>query len=152
MKNKLSIIFLSIFLIFSSLLPMNSCKERDETTECFPSVSINVVLNLNLPAYFDLQTVGWLYTNEQSDGTRGLVVVKLPAGGFKVYDRNAPHLCPADDTTLVVENNLYLVCPQDNSKWLLTTGEPMQGNTAGFLPKTYPTSYNPSSNILTIYN
>jgi nitrite reductase/ring-hydroxylating ferredoxin subunit len=152
MKNKLSLIFLPILLIFSSLFVMKSCRNREETVECFPYTNISVILNLNLPSYFDLQTIGWIYTNEQSDGTRGLVVVRTPFGGFKIYDRNAPHLCPAGDTTLVVEDNLYLVCPKDNSRWLLTTGEPMQGNPTGYLPKTYPYSYDSSSNVLTVYN
>ena len=114
MKRKISILLFPILLIFSSL-NLHSCNSREETVSCFPNVPINVVLNLNLPAYYDLQsTNGYIYVNEQQCGTRGLIVVKT-TNGFKVYDRNAPHICPDNNTTLVVENNIKIVCPKDNA-------------------------------------
>ena len=133
MKRKISILLFPIVLIFSSL-NLHSCNSREETVSCFPNVPINVVLNLNLPAYYDLQnTNGFIYVNEQQCGTRGLIVVKT-TNGFKVYDRNAPHICPDNSTTLVVENNIKIVCPKDNASWILITGEPT--NIAQIAPKT----------------
>ena len=83
-----------ILLVFSLLSLVISCESRADTVSCFPSQIINVQLNLNLPAYaIDLNTKGWIYINEQQSGTRGLILVKTGTG-FKVYDRNAPHLCP----------------------------------------------------------
>lgn len=139
-----------IILIFSFLAFPSSCSERNETVRCFPETVINVTLNLNLPAYFNLQNVGgWIYTNEQSDGTRGLIIVKT-TNGFKVYDRNAPHLCPENNTTLEVEDNIKIICPKDGAEWILLTGQPTK--IATIPPKTYPYTYNPATNILTIYN
>ena len=104
MKGNIHKAFFAIILIFS-LLNITSCNNREETVSCFPSTPINVVLNLNLPTYFTLQNVGgWIYVNEQQAGTRGLIVVRS-SNGFKIYDRNAPHICPDTNTTLSVESS-----------------------------------------------
>ena len=148
MKRIFLAIFSSIILIFS-LLNITSCKEREETVNCFPNVPINVVLNLNLPAYYVLQNVGgWIYVNEQECGTRGLIVVRT-TNGFKVYDRNAPHVCPDNDTTLNVENNIKVVCPKDGAEWILITGEPTK--IAQIPPKTYRYNFDSTTGILSIF-
>ena len=148
MKRIFLAIFSSIILIFS-LLNITSCKEREETVNCFPNVQINVVLNLNLPAYYVLQNVGgWIYVNEQECGTRGLIVVRT-TNGFKVYDRNAPHVCPDNNTTLNVENNIKVVCPKDGAEWILITGEPTK--IAQIPPKTYRYNFDSTTGILSIF-
>lgn len=148
MKRSISFSFCSILLIFSTLFT-NSCGNREETVSCFPNSPINVVLNLNLPAYFALQNVsGWIYVNEQESGTRGLIVVRT-TNGFKVYDRNAPHICPDNNTTLSVENNIKIICPKDNAEWILITGEPT--NIAQVSPKTYRYNFDSATGFLTIF-
>ena len=148
MKRIFLAIFSSIILIFS-LLNITSCKEREETVNCFPNVPINVVLNLNLPAYYVLQNVGgWIYVNEQECGTRGLIVVRT-TNGFKVYDRNAPHVCPDNNTMLTVENNIKVVCPKDGAEWILITGEPTK--IAQIPPKTYRYNFDSTTGILSIF-
>ena len=148
MKRFFLAVFSSTILIFS-FLNLNSCSEREETVNCFPDSPINVVLNLNLPTYFDLQTVGgWIYVNEQQSGTRGLIVVRT-TNGFKVYDRNAPHVCPDNNTTLNVENNIKVVCPKDGAEWILITGEPTK--IAQVPPKTYRYNFDSATGILSIF-
>ena len=148
MKRIFLAIFSSIILIFS-LLNITSCKEREETVNCFPNVPIHVVLNLNLPAYYVLKNVGGLiYVNEQECGTRGLIVVRT-TNGFKVYDRNAPHVCPDNNTTLNVENNIKVVCPKDGAEWILITGEPTK--IAQIPPKTYRYNFDSTTGILSIF-
>ena len=138
-----------ILLVFSLLSLVISCESRAETVSCFPSQIINVQLNLNLPAYaIDLNTKGWIYINEQQSGTRGLILVKTGTG-FKVYDRNAPHLCPDTNTTLEVQNNIKIICPKDGSEWILTDGTPIKGT--GLPPKSYGYSYNAATGELLIY-
>ena len=138
-----------ILLIFSLLSLVISCESRAETVSCFPSQIINVQLNLNLPAYAnDLNTKGWIYINEQQSGTRGLILVKTGTG-FKVYDRNAPHLCPDANTTLEVQNNIKIVCPKDGAEWILQDGTPIKGS--GLPPKSYNYSYNAATGDLLIY-
>ncbi len=102
-------------------------RKQEDTVNCFPNNPINVSLNLNLPAYNALNyDDGWIYVNEQQSGTRGLIIVRV-GNAFKVYDRNAPHLCPDNDTTLEVKDNIAIVCPKDGTKWMLRTGQPLDG-------------------------
>lgn len=156
MKNKFLQIAAIILLIFSVLPISKSCSDRNDTVGCFPETVVDVVLNLNLPAYQNLQNVGgWVYINEQSSGTRGLIVVCASTDsfgnkGFKIYDRNAPHLCPDNDTTLEVVNDIKIRCPKDGAEWILLTGEPT--NISQVPPKNYFYSYDNSANYLTIYN
>ena len=149
MKRNISALILSITLIFSTL-NLSSCDNREETVNCFPDVPVNVILNLNLPAYYSLQNVnGWIYVNEQQSGTRGLIIVRTTSG-FKVYDRNAPHICPDTTTTLSVDNNIKIVCPKDGAEWILLTGEPIK--IAQIAPKTYRYNFDSNSGILSIFN
>jgi hypothetical protein len=148
MKGNISKAFFSIILLFS-ILNFSSCNNREETISCFPSTPINVILNLNLPTYFNLQNVGgWIYVNEQQAGTRGLIIVKT-TNGFKIYDRNAPHICPDNDTTLRVENDIKIVCPKDGAEWITISGEPIKISQVP--PKTYPYSYDSNTKILSVY-
>ncbi len=138
-----------ILLVFSLLSLVISCESRAETVSCFPSQIINVQLNLNLPAYaIDLNTKGWIYINEQQSGTRGLILVKTGTG-FKIYDRNAPHLCPDANTTLEVKDNIKIVCPKDSAEWILQDGTPIKGS--GLPPKSYDYSYNAATGDLLIH-
>jgi len=148
MKTKKIASLFTLFLIISSLCLINSCRERDDTVSCFPDSVISVKLNLSLPQYYILQTTGgWLYIDEQQSGTRGLIVVRTTTG-FKIYDRNAPHLCPDTDTTLEVKNGTSVYCPQDDAEWILITGQPSK--VAKTAPKTY--GYDYVNNTLSIYN
>ena len=150
MKRNIYRSILAILLTISVLNISKSCSSRDDTVNCFPEVNINVVLNLNLPAYQNLQNVGgWIYVDEQSSGTRGLIVVKTTTG-FKIYDRNAPHICPDNNTTLIVENSVKITCPKDGAEWILLTGEPIK--VSQLAPKTYAYTIDNVSNTLFIQN
>ncbi|UOU98781.1 hypothetical protein MUU74_02255 [Chryseobacterium daecheongense] len=149
MKKTFSILSIFTLLIFSNL-SINSCGSTDDTVSCFPSTPINVTLNLNLPAYNVLNQVGgWMYVNEQQSGTRGLIIVRASDINFKVYDRNAPHICPDNNTTLEVKDNISIICPKDNATWILLTGQPTAVSSVP--PKTYPYNYDPTGKILTVY-
>ncbi|WES97074.1 hypothetical protein P2W68_19820 [Chryseobacterium arthrosphaerae] len=151
MKKTFSILAIFTLLIFSNLT-INSCSNREDTVNCFPNNPINVTLNLNLPAYNNLNyDGGWIYINEQQSGTRGLIAVRT-GNAFKIYDRNAPHICPDNDTTLEVKDNIIIVCPKDNSRWILRTGQPESGSKTSLPPKTYNSyNYDPVSKTLSIY-
>ena len=140
---------LFVFFIVYSVFSSTACSSREDTVSCFPNEIINVQLNLNLPAYSNaLNTNGWVYINEQQSGSRGLILVKT-GNSFKVYNRNAPHLCPDSNTTLKVKDNMKIVCPKDGAEWILTDGTPIKGT--GLPPKSYGYSYNAATSELLIY-
>lgn len=146
MKIKSTLKIIGMMLVLGSL---SFCGGREDTVSCFPQQNINVQLNLTLPAYANgLTTNSWIYINEQQSGTRGLILVRT-ASGFKVYDRNAPHICPDSNTTLEVQNNIKIVCPKDGAEWILQDGTPIKGS--GLPPKTYPYSYNSATGVISIF-
>lgn len=153
MKIKKIISIFTLILAFSLLTFNSSCSnERNETVSCFPNSAISVQLNLSLPSNYKLQNVGgWVYVSDVGSGTRGLIVVRV-VSGFKIYDRNAPHICPEADTTLEVKNDTTIYCPKDGSEWILITGQPSNNSVAKIAPKTYAYSFDSNSNILSIYN
>jgi len=152
MKKTFSIISFFILLTFSSLI-INSCGSNEDTVSCFPNAPINVNLNLNLPTYNKLNFVGQpIYIDEQQSGTRGLIIMRTqdsPAS-FKVYDRNAPHICPDNNTTLEIKDDLSIICPKDNATWILYSGQPTAVSSVP--PKTYFWNYDAGTKNLNIYN
>ena len=146
MKIKTLLKSLGIFLV---IMMSEACGSREDTVSCFPEQPINVRLNLNLPAYANRLNInnGWIYINEQQSGTRGLILVRT-ATGYKAYDRNAPHICPNENSTLEVRDNFKIVCPSDGAEWVLQDGTPIKGS--GLPPKTYNCSYNPATNVIFI--
>ena len=141
--------FAALILLIFSLLNITSCRNENYELACFPDQYINVQLNLNLPAYYELNQKQWMYINEQSAGTRGLILVKS-ANSYLAFDRNAPHLCPDATTTLEVVDNIKIICPKDGAEWILSTGQPLK--ISNIPPKKYYTYYNASTGILTITN
>lgn len=151
MKPSLLKIIIPILLAFSALKTLNSCSNREETTSCFPNQFISVQLNLSLPSYYPLNNIGgWIYVSEQQSGTRGLIIYRASATSFKIYDRNAPHICPDNNTTLEVEGGTLVICKKDNAKWFLNSGAP--ASVSPYPLKQYFYNYNSSTNILNIYN
>ncbi|MDO4224989.1 MAG: hypothetical protein Q4C75_03765 [Bergeyella zoohelcum] len=143
---KLNLCILSL-LIFS-VLQLNSCGRTEDTVSCFPSAPINVSISLNsfLNYANNLNNNGWTYVDIQGAGTRGLILVKTNSG-YRAYDRNAPHICPDNETTLMVEYP-YVICKKDNAKWILLTGEP---NAVASLPlKSYPCYFDANTNTIVV--
>ncbi len=137
--------FLFILLSFLAI----SCGKDDESVQnsCFPKSTINVQINTSLAGYQNLnQNGGWIYYNGELAGTKGLIIVNAGSAGYKAYDRNAPHICPTDNSRLKVESDFLIVCPEDGAQWILTTGQPTA--VADRAPVQYFTSRN--GNILSI--
>lgn len=142
--------FKEILFLIISLLLLQSCRESENSISCFPNSTIQVTIALNHPSYQRLQNMGgWVYISEQQSGTNGLIVVKT-SQGFRVYDRNPPHICPSTQSTLIVQDNSKLVCPEDGAHWNLFTAEPISGTSV--FPKIYRYQYNADNETLTLFN
>lgn len=143
---KKTLLLLTLFCITAFTI---QCDNSDDTTsDCFPNSTIAANINLSLPAYFNLNNPnGWVYYNGNGGGTRGLILVNTGTS-FRAYDRNAPHLCPADDTTLIVDGGTKIVNPSDGAEWILTTGEPLNDVTQGKSPRRYNIQQNGNTLII----
>ena len=67
----------SIFLLFH-------CTENGSVNQCFPFISVNETVNLDLPQFIDLQI---LEAGHIQQGYQGLIVYNLNGVQFKAYDR-----------------------------------------------------------------
>lgn len=146
---KIKSLILSLFFI---LLCTTDCDSSRRDLSCFPQQVINIDLDLNLPAYFNLNNVGgWVYVNAIGAGDKGLIVVRSSTTTFQIYDRNAPELCPdGNQTILQVQDNIKIICPKDGAEWILLTGQPTK--VTNIPPKMYRYNFNPVSRVLSIFN
>jgi nitrite reductase/ring-hydroxylating ferredoxin subunit len=126
---------LNNILVVLSIMFTFSCSSDDGVVSCVPVGNINRTINLNLPLYSILNNPGaWIYLEGINTGTRGLIIVNT-GSGFKAYDRNAPHICPTSKTTIYVKEDIKMVCDEDGSEWILTSGQPTK--VANRSPRTY---------------
>lgn len=149
MKQFIKTILNKVILVcvFASLF--QGCNSDDGVVSCVPNTIVNVSININLPLYSNLNNPGGrVYVDGATAGSRGLIVVRT-ASGFKAYDRNAPHICPGEKTTLVVKEDIKIVCEADGAEWILLTGQPTK--VAYRAPKTYQVYVN-TNGTLTITN
>lgn len=108
-------------LLLSFLLIFMSC-EKNDTIDLLPKKSVNIIIDLNLPQYIELQTPsGWAYT---AGGLRGIIIQNAGIGNppYKAFDR----ACPNNDCNLpmVFDGSLKLKCPCDNSEYSIIDGSP----------------------------
>ena len=146
---------LNKYIVISIILTsfFSSCETDAGLVDCFPRSDINVKINTQLPLYQDIKTPGgWIYLDEQFSGTKGLIIYRQNNTLFRAYDRNSPHICPSETSTLTVSDNSIEIISEDGGVWLLSSGEPFSGSTKGIPLKSYSTFYNPSDKTLQIFN
>lgn len=139
MKNlSLTQFYKTLFLIFFLSINCISCKDDDTTVSCLPDENVSAQYNLNLPAYSTLTIPNgyYVFPSDGTNGSRGVIVVNTGTG-FIAYDRNAPHICPSANSTLVVEDGIKLVCPEDQAEWVLRSGQPVNDQTNGRTPRRF---------------
>ncbi len=133
---------ISIFFLFFIV----SCRKDIQQ---IPEVSVNIVLDLNDPDFFSLNSSG--NAVEITGGVAGIIVFRKSIDEFRAYDRacpNDPHnekVHISDRATTAVDT----VCGSEFS--LLFDGEVMNGP-APYALKQYTVSYNSGSGMLYINN
>lgn len=140
MLKKQHYIFILVVLIAFS------CSKDDNVN--IPLVNVNFTINVNNPAYSDVQVPGgWMYIN---GGSRGIILYRYSNDEFRAFDRH----CTFDVTStcgLVSVDNSNIQGFDDccGSKFLISDGSVTQGP-ANLPLKAYNTSFDGS--ILRITN
>lgn len=116
---------LFLFVVFSFM----SCKKKDNNItqyESIPQIGINVYLQLDQPAYFNLSAIGgYVYLNEGSKG----VIVYRSIDAYKVYERHSPYKGDEDCAIVSVDSSgIYAVEECDGIQYYLTDGTVAAGN------------------------
>lgn len=140
-------VLIAILFIVGLSIFQSSCNKNNQN---IPYVAIDSYLNLNLPAYINLNGVGgWTYV---SGGNDGLIVYRQTQNNFMIFDRyctyNVNGSCGA---ATVDSNNISITCECDGSKYQLFDGAVIQGPATVNLHQ-YRFEYSESQNQLHIYN
>ena len=124
LKQSLEISGMRIILLLSLFTIFYGCSNNPIENACFGNIIVNETINLDLPEFIDLQVPGgWAYTN---GGIKGIIVYNLNGTQFKAFDR----LCPEQNSSsscsqMIVDNNLRMVCPCDDSEFNILNGAPL---------------------------
>lgn len=115
--RKLSLILIALLV---------SCKQ-DLSDDAIPFVAFpDIVINLSLPAYADLNTKGWVYEN---GGVQGIIIHKVNATTYIAYERNCSYH-PVNNVGAVVfvdVSNLFMIDHSCNSSFDFEEGMPTGG-------------------------
>ncbi len=135
---KMKIIALFCLLFFS-------CQKEEDYIQ---NVMVDIDLNLTLPKFSDLQTVGnYIFI---TGGVKGIIVYRQDFDSYKTYDRNCSFEPSLSCARIDSVNSSIAICKCCNSMFLLgQNGETIDG--PALLPlKQYPN--NLSGDFLYIYN
>lgn len=142
---------LSKILGFSLLLLVFLACSKDNKHPV-PHYSFDVIINLSLPSYIDLQGVGgWAYV--AGAGSKGVVVYRQSVQHFIAFDRHSPAKGSSDcETGLEVDEDNFLILndPCSNARFSLYDGSVIEGDSDWGL-RSYLTEYT-SGDLLRIYN
>jgi nitrite reductase/ring-hydroxylating ferredoxin subunit len=121
------------FLLIATILFI-SCN-KDETVNnnnpFLPNYPVNIQVDMNLPAYSDLNFVSNpVYVNIAGAGIRGIIVMKAGEGLYYAYDAACPNQPLTNCSTMTILG-INAVCPCDEKEYSLYLG----GQSAGM---TYP--------------
>lgn len=143
MKVKYILFISTLFLLFSC--------NRD-ARHPVPSFQFDINVNLNLPTYQALQSVGgWAYVN--GAGSKGLVVYRRSVAEFVAFDRHSPaDIEGTCETPLEVDTDNFLILndPCSNARFSLFDGSIIQGD-VDFGLRSYFTAFDQNFS-LRIYN
>jgi hypothetical protein len=132
MIKRNSIIFLYGLSVFSLL----SC--RDRITQV-PDVPVEIVVNVNQPAFFDLTVpTGWVYL---TGGSRGIILYRLNPETFVALERHSPYQAENNCAVAVSDDGVIVEDPCSESSWLITDGSVVNGPTT-FPLTTYDVTFN----------
>lgn len=125
-----------------------SCSNTDDNNPILPDVLVNKTLYLNNPSNNALLVVGgWV---EVSGGIKGIVVYHASVDNYLAYDLACPHYSPSECSKMTVENDLYMLCSCDNSKFALAFGGAPQSDTP-YPAKQYRVINNGDTLLITNY-
>ena len=132
-------IFAFICLLFLS------CQKQDDYVQ---NVLVDITLNLSLPEFEELQTVGnFVFIN---GGVKGIIVYHQAFDIYKTYDRNCTYQPSLSCARIDSVNSSIAICNCCDSKFLLgQDGQTIDG--PALMPlKEYPN--NLLGDVLYIYN
>lgn len=140
----LTLLFCSLGLLFTP-----ACKD-DNRNSNIPLVQVNFIIQINDPAFLNLQTVGgWEYI---SGGSRGIIIFRASQNEFKAYDRHCTFQPSSTCAIVSVDaNNITATDDCCGSSFILTDGS-VTKPPANFPLKQYNTTFDGTTITIKNFN
>ncbi|REJ80027.1 MAG: hypothetical protein DWQ44_04150 [Bacteroidetes bacterium] len=141
--------FIVIGTIMSIAFSFSSCK-KDKVYQDIPNVSVNLALQLSLPEFASLNSVG--NSVEIAGGYKGILVYHRFQNDFVAFEQACPY-DPVEPNSFVEKDASGVIGEDKNcgSKFGLTDGHVINGPATKPL-KQYTTDYDAGSRTLYIFN
>lgn len=136
-------------MILGGFLLTSSCK-KSKTHPDIPNVNVNVLLQLSLPQYSSLNSIG--NSIPIAGGYRGILVYRKSLDEFAAYEMACPYDPTNSNALIEVDSSGALGADQNcGSKFSLFDGSIVNGPST--LPlKQYRTDYDDGARTLHIFN
>lgn len=110
-------------LLALTFLLLPAC--RDTREGVVPYVPVNITINVNEPAFFNLTVpTGWVYV---TGGSRGIIVYRKSQTEFIALERHSTYETQNNCAVVVESNNQIIKDPCSGSKWLISDGSVVEG-------------------------
>ena len=134
-----------IFIIIFSIFLLLSC---DSNNDYIKDVYVNIDINLNLPEYSNVNTIGNSIFIE--GGNAGIIIYRFSLNEYKIYDRKCSYEPSLECSYIDSVNSVIAYCGCCTSAFLLDQ-DGTAINTPALLPlKQY--NYTLNNQILYIFN
>ena len=142
---KLDNLLMRKLLLLCLLISFFSC-EKNDTIDLLPEVPVDIIINLDLPQYIELQTPsGWVYTTGVNDGIKGIFIQNTGIGSppYKAFER----ACPNNDcnAAMTFDGSLKFKCSCDDSEYSVLDGSPQTSGNSQFAREYRVTLINQST-------
>lgn len=115
---------MNTFLTLGLALVLFSCStDRTDRNPYLQEVGFTFELNLNLPLYSDLNSIGNpIYVGNAGVGTRGAYVIKSGLDSYYAFEASCPNHVPNSCSTMELDGQ-NVVCPCEGYTYSLFTGQ-----------------------------
>jgi hypothetical protein len=140
----------SLLLLLPAFLIM-ACSKSSNTdgSSNVPNESVNITFNITNSPYTALTTVGGVIY--LTGGYRGIMVYRYNSNTIVSYDRACTYNISSAAAIVTGQNNQTAICTDCGSTYSLQNGSVNTGpSTIGL--KAYTTTFNTSTNVVTIVN
>jgi hypothetical protein len=148
--NRINLFSLSILFITGSFLLLASCK-KSNVDDVIPNVPVNFTIQLSLPGYSNLNSVGGS-VEIPSAGYKGVVVYKRAIDDFVAYEMACTYDPTTDGAILHIDSSMIsMVDNHCTSKFNMVDGSVLKGPATRPM-KQYNTQYDAGNNTVLVYN
>jgi len=114
--RQLGILLFCVFILSCDSDPTNRNPFLQE-------IGFRIDLNLNLPLYSPLTTIGnAVFVDSEGAGIRGIFVINAGINTFRAFEASCPNVAPSSCSTLTFEGQTA-ICPCNENEFSLFTGQ-----------------------------